>query len=182
MNGLEPISYEYVFASVQTLNNRLENINLSPQYFDYIVIDECHHLAANSYRAIINYFKPKVLLGLTATPERMDGGDIQEDFHNRIAAEIRLPEALNRRLLCPFQYFGITDSIDLSNATWVRGRYVASELTNLYTANDRRVREIIDALEKYTKDKTDVKAIGFCVSMEHAKFMAEKFTLAGFKA
>ena len=182
VNGLEPISYEYVFASVQTLNNRLENINLSPQYFDYIVIDECHHLAANSYRAIINYFKPKVLLGLTATPERMDGGDIQEDFHNRIAAEIRLPEALNRRLLCPFQYFGITDSIDLSNATWVRGRYVASELTNLYTANDRRVREIIDALEKYTKDKTDVKAIGFCVSMEHAKFMAEKFTLAGFKA
>ncbi|TQO35651.1 superfamily II DNA or RNA helicase [Arenibacter algicola] len=182
VNGLEPISFEYVFASVQTLNNRLENINLSPQYFDYIVIDECHHLAANSYRAIINYFKPKVLLGLTATPERMDGGDIQEDFHNRIAAEIRLPEALNRRLLCPFQYFGITDSIDLSNATWVRGRYVASELTNLYTANDRRVREIIDALEKYTKDKTDVKAIGFCVSMEHAKFMAEKFTLAGFKA
>ena len=182
VNGLEPNSYEYVFASVQTLNNRLKNINLSPQYFDYIVIDECHHLTANSYRKIINYFKPKVLLGLTATPERMDGGDIQEDFHNRIAAEIRLPEALNRKLLCPFQYFGITDSIDLSSATWVRGRYVASELTNLYTANDRRVQEIIDALEKYTKDKTDVKAIGFCISMEHAKFMAEKFTLAGFKA
>ncbi len=182
VDGQEPMSYEYVFASVQTLNNRLENLNLSPQYFDYIVIDECHHLTANSYRNIINYFEPKVLLGLTATPERMDGGDIQEDFHNRIAAEIRLPEALNRKLLCPFQYFGITDSIDLSNATWIRGRYVASELTNLYTANDRRVREIIDALMKYTKDETDVRAIGFCISMEHAKFMAEKFTLAGFKA
>ncbi len=182
VDGLEPTSYEYVFASVQTLNNRLENLELSPRYFDYIVIDECHHLTANSYRGIINYFKPKVLLGLTATPERMDGGDIQEDFHNRIAAEIRLPEALNRKLLCPFQYFGVTDSIDLSNFNWVRGRYVASELTNIYTANDRRVREIIDALDKYTKDKSDVRAIGFCISMEHAKFMAEKFTLAGFKA
>jgi superfamily II DNA or RNA helicase len=182
VDGIEPMSYEYVFASIQTLNNRLESLNLSPEYFDYIVIDECHHLTANSYRSIINYFKPKVLLGLTATPERMDGGNIQEDFHNRVAAEIRLPEALNRKLLCPFQYFGVSDSIDLSNATWVRGKYVVSELTNIYTANDRRVREIINALEKYTKDKTDVRAIGFCVSIEHAKFMAEKFALVGFRA
>jgi superfamily II DNA or RNA helicase len=182
VDGIIPTSYEYVFASVQTINNRIEELSLTPEYFDYIVIDECHHLTANSYRAIISYFKPKVFLGLTATPERMDGGDIQEDFHNRIAAEIRLPEALNRKLLCPFQYFGITDSIDLSNIGWERGRYVASQLTDIYTANDRRVSEIINALEKYTKDKTDVRAIGFCVSMEHAKFMAEKFSLAGFKA
>lgn len=98
VDGLVPNNYEYVFASVQTIKNRLDEINLSPEYFDYIIIDECHHLIANSYRGIINYFKPKVLLGLTATPERMDGGDIQEDFHNRIAAEIRLPEALNRKL------------------------------------------------------------------------------------
>jgi len=146
------------------------------------VIDECHHLTANSYRDIIHYFKPKVLLGLTATPERMDGGDIQEDFHNKIAAEIRLPEALNRKLLCPFQYFGITDSIDLSRVTWERGRYVTSELTSLYTTNDRRVREIIDALEKYTKNLHDVRALGFCVTIEHARFMAEKFMLAGIKA
>jgi superfamily II DNA or RNA helicase len=182
VDGMEPSNYEYVFASVKTLNNRIENLNLSPEFFDFIVIDECHHLTANSYRATINYFKPKVLLGLTATPERMDGGDIQEDFHNKIAAEIRLPEALNRKLLCPFQYFGISDSTDLSNVGWDRGRYVASQLTNIYTANDRRVIEIIDALEKYTKDKTDVRALGFCISMEHAKFMAEKFSLAGFKA
>lgn len=182
VDGIEPTRYEYLFASIQTLNNRLKDLNLSRQYFDYIVIDECHHLTANSYRDIIDYFIPKVLLGLTATPERMDGGDIQEDFHNRIAAEIRLPEALNRKLLCPFQYFGITDSIDLSMVKWFRGRYDVSELTHIYTANDRRVGEIIDALEKYTKDKTNVRAIGFCVSMEHAKFMANKFTLAGFKA
>jgi superfamily II DNA or RNA helicase len=182
VDGLIPSSYEHVFASVQTINNRLDDLDLSPDYYDFIVIDECHHLTAASYRGILQYFKPKVLLGLTATPERMDGGDIQEDFHNRIAAEIRLPEALNRKLLCPFQYFGITDSIDLSKVGWERGRYVASELSSLFTANDRRVREIITALEKYTKDLNEVRALCFCVSMDHAKFMAEKFSLAGLKA
>ena len=182
VGGIEPSSYRHVFASVQSLNNRLELMNLSANYYDYVVIDEAHHQKAKSYRGIINYFKPKVLLGLTATPERMDGGDIQEDFHNRIAAEIRLPEALNRKLLCPFQYFGISDSIDLSQVSWEKGRYVASELSNLYTTNDRRVGEIIANLEKYTKDKHDVRALGFCVTMEHARYMAQKFTLAGFKA
>lgn len=182
VDGLIPDSYEHVFASVQTLNNRIDNLSLTPEYFDFVVIDECHHLTASSYRGIINHFEPKVLLGLTATPERMDGSDIQEDFHNRIAAEIRLPEALNRKLLCPFQYFGITDSIDLSKVGWERGRYVTSELSSVYTANDRRVREIIDALDKYTKNLNDVRALGFCVSIEHARFMAEKFMLAGLKA
>ncbi|WP_194766970.1 DUF3427 domain-containing protein [Tamlana sp. I1] len=181
VDGLVPDNFEYVFASVQTVNNQYKNYNLTPEYYDYIIIDECHHQIANSYREIINYFNPKILLGLTATPERMDGGDILEDFENKIAAEIRLPEAMNRKLLCPFQYFGITDSIDLTNVKWVRGKYVASELTDLYTGSDRRVREIIDALEKYTKDISDVRALGYCVSMEHAKYMAEKFTLAGFK-
>jgi superfamily II DNA or RNA helicase len=182
VDGNEPNNYEFVFASIQTLNNRLDQISLSNTYFDYIVIDECHHLTAKSYRSIIEYFTPKILLGLTATPERMDGGDIQEDFHNRIAAEIRLPEALNRKLLCPFQYFGITDSVDLSDVSWDRGRYVASELTNIYTANDRRVGEIMIALEKYTKDINDVRAIGFCASIEHAKFMTEKFLMSGLKS
>ena len=182
VDGYVPDSYEHVFASVQSLNNKLDTLKLTQEYFDFIVIDECHHLTAKSYRGIINYFRPKVLLGLTATPERMDGGDIQEDFHNKIAAEIRLPEALNRKLLCPFQYFGITDSIDLSQVGWERGRYVTSELSSVYTANDRRVREIIEALEKYTKDLHDVRALGFCVSIEHARFMSEKFVLAGLKA
>jgi superfamily II DNA or RNA helicase len=182
VDGMVPNNFEYVFASVQSVNNQINDIQLSPDFYDFIIIDECHHQAANSYRAVINYFKPKILLGLTATPERMDGGDILEDFSNRIAAEIRLPEALNRKLLCPFQYFGITDSIDLSNVSWERGRYVASELTNLYTANDRRIGEIIFNLDKYTKDAKDVRAIGFCASMDHAKFMAEKFLLAGYNA
>lgn len=182
VDGKTPTNYEYVFASIQTLKNRLDDLELSKDFFDYIIIDECHHLTASSYRGIINYFTPKILLGLTATPERMDGGDIKEDFHNRIAAEIRLPEALNRKFLCPFQYFGITDSVDLTKVHWEKGRYVASELSNIYTTNDRRVREIIDALDKYTKDYNNVRALGFCVTIEHAKFMAEKFLLAGFKA
>jgi superfamily II DNA or RNA helicase len=182
VNGMVPDNFEFVFASVQSVNNQFKNYNLTPEFYDYIIIDECHHQTANSYREIINYFKPKILLGLTATPERMDGGDILEDFGNKIAAEIRLPEAMNRKLLCPFQYFGITDSIDLTNVKWVRGKYMASELTSLYTESDRRVREIIDALDKYTKDINDVRTLGYCVSMEHAKFMAEKFTLAGLKA
>ncbi|WP_203295320.1 DUF3427 domain-containing protein [Luteirhabdus pelagi] len=182
VDGMVPDRFENVFASVQTLNNKVEKLDQSPSYYDFIIIDECHHLTANSYRGIIEYFNPKILLGLTATPERMDGGDIQEDFHNRIAAEIRLPEALNRKLLSPFQYFGISDSVDLSKARWERGRYVPSELTKIYTKSDRRVGEIIQSLEKYTKDINEVKTLGFCVSIEHAQFMAHKFTLAGLKA
>lgn len=182
LDGYVPEKNEYLFSSVQTLNNNLEGLNLSPQYFDYIVIDECHHLTANSYRKIIIYFQPKVLLGLTATPERMDGGDIQEDFFNRIAAEIRLPEAMNRKLLCPFQYFGVSDSIDLTKIAWEKGKYVSSELTKVYTANDRRVNEIISALDKYTKDIHETRTLGFCVSIEHARYMAEKFLLLGLKA
>jgi superfamily II DNA or RNA helicase len=182
VDGLELSSNEYVFASVQTLNNRLKDLTLTCEYYDFIIIDEVHHISASTYRPIINYFKPKVLLGLTATPERMDGENILEDFCNRIAAEIRLPEALNRKLLSPFQYFGITDSIDLTNVKWDKGKYVASELTSMYTKNDVRVGEIIRQLDKYTNDINDVRAIGFCVTIEHATFMAEKFNLAGLKS
>lgn len=182
VDGIEPNNNEYVFASVQTLNNRLKDIKVTPEYYDFIIVDEVHHISASSYRPIINYFKPKILLGLTATPERMDGADILEDFCNRIAAEIRLPEALNQKLLCPFQYFGITDSIDLTNVKWEKGKYVASELSSLYTKNNVRVGEIIRILEKYTNDINDVRAIGFCVTVEHAIFMTEKFNLAGLKA
>jgi superfamily II DNA or RNA helicase len=182
VDGEEPTRYEHVFASVQTLNNRIDSLSLSPSFYDFIIIDEVHHITANSYRPIIRHFQPSILLGLTATPERMDGGDILEDFGGRIAAEIRLPEALNRKLLSPFQYFGITDNVDLSNIRWEKGKYVASELTSVYTANDRRVKDIFQALDKYVKDKQEVRALCFCVSIEHAQFMAEKFILAGLKA
>ncbi len=182
VDGMRPTSYEHVFVSVQTLNNQLSNLPLSAEYYQYVVVDECHHLTAESYRGIIQHFRPNILLGLTATPERQDGGNILEDFHQRIAAEIRLPEALNRKLLCPFQYFGISDSVDLSKASWQKGRYIPSELSAIYTSNDRRVGDIIKALEKYTKDSHGVRALGFCVSKEHARYMAEKFLLVGLQA
>jgi len=182
VDGIEPEKYDCVFASVQTLNNRIATLNLSENFYDFIVIDEVHHISASSYRPILNRFNPKVLLGLTATPERMDGEDILKDFCDTIAAEIRLPEALNRKLLCPFQYFGISDSIDLSNVEWKNGRYVAVELTKIYTQNDKRVGEIISNLNKYLRDIDDTRALCFCVTQEHAQFMAEKFLLAGLKA
>lgn len=182
VDGIEPEKYNCLFASVQTLNNRIETIQLSNTFYDYIIFDEVHHIAASSYRSILNHFKPKILLGLTATPERMDNEDILKDFCNTIAAEIRLPEALNRKLLCPFQYFGITDSIDLSNATWQNGKYLQSELTNIYTGSDRRTGEIIANLNKYLTNINEARALCFCITQEHAQYMAEKFLLAGLKA
>ena len=182
LDGHEPINYEHLFASVQTLNNRIKDISLSKDFFDFIIIDEVHHIAANSYRPIIDKFYPKILLGLTATPERMDGEDILLDFCNAIAAEIRLPEALNRKLLSPFQYFAVSDSVDLSKINWKGGKYEINELTKLYTEDDRRVSEILSNCEKYLTDVHDVRALGFCVSQEHARYMAEKFTIAGFNA
>lgn len=182
VDGIEPERFENVFASVQTLNNRLESLSLTPNYYDFIIIDEVHHIAASSYRSVLEHFVPKILLGLTATPERMDGEDILKDFCNTIAAEIRLPEALNRKLLCPFQYFGVTDNVDLSNVSWQNGRYLPGELSKLYTQNDLRVNHILTNINKYLNDIQDVRALCFCVTQEHAQFMAEKFILAGLKA
>jgi superfamily II DNA or RNA helicase len=181
-NGNIPNSFENVFASIKTLNNSLGSIAVTPYYYDFIIVDEVHHITANSYRPLLDYFKPKVLVGLTATPERMDGGDILGDFDNRIAAEIRLPEAMNKKLLCPFQYFGITDNTDISHVKWDKGKYSVSELTKIYTRNDLRVKDILNALNKYCRDLENVKALGFCVNIEHANYMAEKFQQAGLRA
>ena len=182
VGGYEPVKYDQLFASVQTLNSRLKNLEIDESFFDYIIVDEVHHIKADSYRPILRRFKPEILLGLTATPERMDGGDITEDFHHKIAAEIRLPEALNRKLLSPFQYFALSDSIDLTNVSWKNGRYEIKELTKLYTENDRRVGDILKNCDEYLTDVHDVQALGFCVSQDHAKYMADKFTIAGLKA
>lgn len=182
VDGIEPQNNKHIFASIQTLNNRLSRLDLSSNYYDYIIIDEVHHIAASSYRPILNYFSPTILLGLTATPERMDGEDILKDFCHTISAEIRLPEALNRKLLCPFQYFGITDSIDLSNVQWKNGKYLISELNQIYTNNDLRVGEILKNLDKYLNNINEVRALCFCVTQAHAKYMSEKFNLAGLKS
>ena len=182
VDGMTPTKLDRVFASVQTLNSQLSSKNLTADYYDYIVIDEVHHIAANSYRPIIQRFTPTILLGLTATPERMDNENILSDFCNVIAAEIRLPEALNQQLLCPFHYFGISDSIDLSTVRWEKGKYAQSELETLYTGNNQRLGEIVNNLNNYLTDPRDVRALGFCVSQQHARFMAEGFNQIGLKA
>jgi len=180
--GEEPANYEYVFASKDTLNNRLDSLLLPADYYDYIVVDEVHHVAASSYRKIINHFTPKVLLGLTATPERMDGEDITQDFDGTISAEIRLDDALNKGLLAPFYYYGITDSVDYSEVSWDKGHYVASELSRIYSYNDARTAVILKSLQKYLTNIRDVRALCFCVDQQHAKYMASKFTLCGLNA
>ena len=180
--GNTPSNYRQLFASVQTLNSKISELNLSSNYYDYIVIDEVHHITASSYRAIIDYFTPTILLGLTATPERHDGGDILADFGGVIAAEIRLPEAINRRHLCPFQYFGIDDDTDLRNIPWNRGRYDIAQLTNVYTNNQSRINKILLSLQEIITDISKMKAIAFCVSKEHAKYMSSQLLLNGISA
>jgi len=181
VDGIEPRSFNHLFASVQTLQNNIDSLQLSKNYFDFIIIDEVHHIAAKSYRPILEKFTPKIVLGLTATPERMDNENILNDFCDVIAAEIRLPEALNRKLLCPFQYFGISDSVDLKNISWQRGKYQVDELSDALSTK-KRVGDIINKCEKYLTNLNDVIALGFCVSQEHAKFMSENFCNAGLKA
>lgn len=177
----KPNKYQHLFASIQSLNNQLnsqtEKLALSEDYFDYIVIDEVHHISASSYRTVLKHFSPQILLGLTATPERHDGTDILSDFCNVIAAEIRLPEAINQRHLSPFQYFAIDDDTDLTKVSWSKGRYDIAELTHLYTYNDQRVLRILQSLQEVVTDISQMRALAFCVSKEHARFMAQKFTL-----
>ena len=122
------------------------------------------------------------MLGLTATPERHDGGDILADFGGVIAAELRLPEAINRRYLCPFQYFGIDDDTDLRSISWGRGRYDIAQLTNLFTSNQTRFNKILLSLQEIITDLAEMKALAFCVSREHAEYMTKQFLLKGIKA
>ena len=175
----KPASLNNLFVSIQTFNSRTLTNVTTPDFYDYIIVDEFHHAAAHSYQELLTYYKPKVLLGLTATPERMDGKSILEYFNNRITAEIRLPEAIDRKLLCPFQYFGVTDEVDLSDLKWERGGYNRKELSNVYTINQavacRRANLIIQSIFKYVTDINEVKGLGFCVSKEHTKFMSDYF-------
>ncbi|WP_127019770.1 DUF3427 domain-containing protein [Rheinheimera mangrovi] len=182
VGGHRPEHHHQLFVSIQTLNNQLDSIKLSADFYDYLVIDEVHHIAANSYRAVLDYFQPKILLGLTATPERHDGANILEDFCGVIAAEMRLPEAINRRHLCPFQYFGIDDDTDLRSISWNRGRYDISQLSNLYTHNQSRVNKILQSMQQIITDIGNMKALAFCVSREHATYMCSQFLLKGIKS
>ena len=168
----------HVFAMVQSLHqDHLEQID--PDAFDVLVVDEFHHAAADTYDRLLQHLKPKELLGLTATPERLDGRDVTEWFDHRVAVELRLWEAIDQGFLVPFQYFGVADGTDLRQIAWRRGGYAPAELSNLLTADDARVAKTLEALQRLVLDIQTMRALGFCVSKEHAHYMARKFTEAG---
>ena len=179
VGGRTPENLDHLFVSIQSLNSKDLCEITSEDYYDFIIVDEFHHAAAPSYQRLLSYYKPKVLLGLTATPERNDNKDIFKYFEDRISGEIRLPEAIDRKLLSPFQYFAVSDLVDLSKLKWQRKGYNISELDKVYTGNDIRVNNIITSLNKYITDINEVVGLGFCVSKEHAKFMALRFNEAG---
>lgn len=181
VGGDRPNEWRHVFASVQSLA-RLDLAELDPQRFDMVIVDEFHHAGpeTKTYARLLNHLHPKILLGLTATPERADGQDILSWFGGRVSAELRLWEALERSLLSPFQYFGVADGTDLSGMQWKRGSgYAPAELTNLYTGHDARLAIVLRTVRDKIPEVGRMRALGFCVSIDHAEFMARRFSNAG---
>jgi superfamily II DNA or RNA helicase len=179
VGGKIPANTEQIFSSIQTYNTKEIHDLLDSEYFDYIIVDEFHHAAAPSYKSLLDHVTPSCLLGLTATPERADNLDVKTFFDNHITAEIRLPDAIDRKLLCPFQYFGITDSVDYSKLKWQRGGYIQSELSKLYTADNHRAEMICEKTVQTVLDIRNTKGLGFCVSKAHAEYMSGIFNKYG---
>lgn len=166
-----------IFASVATLGKSeyLNETYFPKNYFDYVVIDEFHHAVNDQYMRIVEYFKPQFLLGLTATPERMDGRNIYEICDYNVPYEISLKDAINKGMLVPFHYYGIFDKTDYSQLHQVRGKYDDRELNQTYIGNERRYELIYKNYCKYGSKR----ALGFCCSKEHAKDMAKEFCRRG---
>ncbi len=176
--------YEHLFVSISMFNSRFEEFFalLDSDFYDYIVIDEAHHSQADSYRKLFDHFTPQLLIGLTATPERMDGRDLRPDFGGRISAEIRLPQALQAGLLTPFQYLCISDDTDLSDESLWSGQKYNTERLADKLCTKTRAQLIVEALHKYLADEYTCRALCFCVNKRHADFMAEQLRLHGFNA
>jgi superfamily II DNA or RNA helicase/diadenosine tetraphosphate (Ap4A) HIT family hydrolase len=168
---------DLLFASVQTLG-RMNNLSgFEPMAFDYIIVDEFHHAAAATYRRIIDHFQPKFLLGLTATPERMDGGDLLALCQENLVFEASVPDGVSAGLLCPFQYFGVPDVVDYANIPWRNARFDPTELTAA-VATEARAQ---NALEQFRKHGAE-RCIAFCCSQRHANFMTEFFNARGVRS
>jgi len=170
----------FIFSTIQSLSkdNTLEKFQQNE--FDYIIIDEFHHAEAPTYRKVIDYFKPKFLLGLTATPERMDGRNVLEICDNNIVYEIRLRDALEAELLAPFHYFGVSDqTVDYNQVDLINGHYEESSLV-LALSTFTRVEFIIDKIKTYGHDGDFLHGLGFCVNIEHANYMSQEFNKRGY--
>ncbi|MCP5476139.1 MAG: DUF3427 domain-containing protein [Rhodanobacteraceae bacterium] len=179
VDGARPTRFEHVFASIQSLS-AVGYEDMAPDHFDVVIIDEFHHAAAATYTALLGHIRPIELLGLTATPERSDGLMILKWFDHRIAAELRLWDAIDQHRLCPFAYFGFHDGIDLRAVQWHRGSgYNVNELSNLVTGNHVWVRRVLKAIQDQVDNPGRMRALGFCVSIAHARFMAAEFTRHG---
>nr|WP_308259273.1 DUF3427 domain-containing protein [Pseudonocardia sp. H11422] len=176
--GERPERWEHVFASVQSLASYGVD-RLPADHFDVVVVDEFHHAQAPTYQRLLDHLQPRELLGLTATPERGDGVDVRVHFGGRTAFELRLWDALSADLLVPFHYFGVADDVDLQGIEWKRGSYDVTALDRVYTGNDARAAKVIRETKHKVTDVRKMRALGFCVSVKHARYMAEVFTCAG---
>jgi superfamily II DNA or RNA helicase len=182
VGGARPAAFEHVFASIQSLTAAGRE-HLSPDHFDVVIVDEFHHAAAASYRFLMEELAPRQLLGLTATPERADGLPILHWFGDRIAAELRLWDAIEQYRLVPFTYYGIHDGVDLRDVPWRRGHgYDDAALTNVYTSDQAWVRFVFKQLESHVDDVAAMRCLGFCVSVAHAQYMAAQFQHLGVAA
>ena len=180
VGGDAPARWDHVFASIQSAGELLARFG--PAYFTHVVLDECHHAPAASYQRLVPHLRPDLLVGLTATPERADGQSLLPDFDGHIAAELRLWHALDDQLLTPFEYYGISDGTNLRDVRWSRRGYDAAALAGIYTGDVRRADLVRHQLVSRVADPRQLRALGFCVSVEHARFMAERFTAAGLPA
>jgi DNA or RNA helicases of superfamily II len=180
--GQRPDAFEHVFASIQSLTAAGFD-RLQPDHFDVVVVDEFHHAAASTYRRLIEHLQPRELLGLTATPERADGLPVLHWFDDRIAAELRLWDAIEQHRLAPFAYYGIHDGVDLRDVPWRRGRgYDVIALSGVYTSDDAWARFVYKQLDAHVDDIGSMCCLGFCVSVEHARHMARIFRTLGVSA
>lgn len=179
VGGARPTRFDHVFASIQSLSAAGLS-NFSADHFDVVIVDEFHHAAAKTYENLLAHVTPVELLGLTATPERGDSQSILHWFGDRIAAELRLWDAIDQHRLTPFAYYGISDGVDYRTVRWVRGRgYDLRELSNIVSADHVLARRVIDNVGRTVPNAGSMRALGFCVSVDHARFMAQQFTAAG---
>jgi superfamily II DNA or RNA helicase/HKD family nuclease len=181
-DGDRPDMSDHVFATIQSVAAAGLIDRLGPTHFGHVVLDECHHLPAPSYQAVVLRLRPTLLVGLTATPERSDGKSLLPDFDGHVACELRLWQALDQQLLVPFEYFGISDTTDLRSVRWTRTGYDQAALSDLYTGNDARAALVLAQLSRRVADVRSLRALGFCVSVEHAIFMAARLSAAGVPA
>lgn len=173
-SGVDISGKKYIFATIQTLSRDEHLQRFSPEFFNYILIDEVHKAGAESYKKVMNYFAPDFLLGMTATPERTDGQNIYELFDYNIAYEIRLQDAMDADLLCPFHYFGVTDIL-------VDGELISENEDFSHLISDERINHIIDKITYYGYSGASVRGLMFCSSKNEARELSILLNQKGFR-